>query len=72
MLKIIQLVEDKLELFITTLRKYHFERNKVGVCVCGVHVGGGGVGVGNLAMTNGFELVGPNGRNKEENLNQSK
>ena len=44
MLKIIQLVEDKLELFITTLRKYHFERNKVCVCVCvcGIHVGGGG------------------------------
>ena len=72
MLKIIQLVEGKLELFITTLRKYHFERNKVCVCVCvcvwNTCWGGGG----NKAMTNGFELVGPNGRNKEENLNQSK
>ena len=55
MLKIIQLVEDKLEIFITTLRKYHFEKTR---CVCGIHVGGWG---GNQAMTNGFELVGPKG-----------
>ena len=47
-----------------------------GVCVCvyvcGIHVVCGGVGGGDLAMTNGFELVGPNGWNKEENLNQPK
>ena len=67
MLKIIQLVEDKLELFITTLREYHFERNKVCVCVCvcvyvcEIHVVCGGGGGGDLAMINGFELVGPNG-----------
>ena len=40
----------------------------VWVCVEYMLLGGGG----DLAMTNGFELVGPNGRNKEEKLNQPK
>ena len=38
------------------------------VCMCVEYMLWGG----DLAMTNGFELVGPNGRNKEENLKQPK